>query len=53
MLGPTLTFGTTGPQTIRVQSREDGVSIDQIVLSPERYLTSAPGLPRNDSTILR
>ena len=27
-------FATTGPQTIRIQRREDGISIDQIVLSP-------------------
>ena len=31
---------TSGPQRLRIQSREDGLSIDQIVLSPERYLTN-------------
>jgi endonuclease/exonuclease/phosphatase family metal-dependent hydrolase len=39
-------------QTIRVQAREDGVSIDQIVLSPVTYYTKAPGAAKNDTTIL-
>ena len=42
----------SGPQTIRIQGREDGLSIDQIVLSPALYLTTAPGAVRNDTTIL-
>ena len=52
VLGPLLYFATTGPQVIRIQPREDGLSIDQIVLSPERYLTTAPGPAKNDRTIL-
>ena len=52
VLGPTLRFATTGLQTIRVQTREDGVSIDQIVLSARKYLTSAPGPLKDDTTIL-
>ena len=39
-------------ETIRVQAREDGISIDQIVLSPVTYATSAPGSTKNDATIL-
>jgi len=35
-----------------VQTREDGLSIDQIVLSALKYKNVAPGLLRNDSTIL-
>jgi hypothetical protein len=35
-----------------VQIREDGVSIDQIVLSSGRYLNAAPGSLKNDTTIL-
>ena len=42
VLGPAIYFATTGPQTLRVQTREDGLSIDQIVLSPSTYLSSAP-----------
>jgi hypothetical protein len=47
-----LYFATSGPQTIRVQVREDGLSIDQIVLSSSAYLTTAPGAAKNDTTIL-
>ena len=43
MLGPLVFFEDTGLQTIRIQPREDGLAIDQIVLSPERFLTAAPG----------
>jgi hypothetical protein len=46
----TLTFATSGSHILRVQPREDGVQIDQIVLSPERYLTSAPGSVSRDTT---
>ncbi len=52
VLGPLVTFATTGPQTLRVQTREDGLRIDQIVLSPGQYLSSAPGALKNDATIL-
>jgi hypothetical protein len=45
-------YFTAGPQTIRIQVREDGLGIDQIVLSPEAFLNTAPGGPKNDSTIL-
>jgi len=50
--GPLVFFATTGPQTIRIQQREDGLSIDQIVLSPGTYLNTAPGATKNDSTIV-
>ena len=49
---PPIFFATSGAHTIRVQRREDGVSIDQIVLSREKYLTSSPGFTKNDATIL-
>jgi hypothetical protein len=52
VMGPVIYFAATGPQTLRVQPREDGISIDQIVLSPAVYLNAAPGLPRNDTRIL-
>ena len=35
LLGPVLYF-QAGTQTMRIQGREDGISIDQIVLSPDR-----------------
>jgi hypothetical protein len=37
---------------MRIQTREDGLSIDQIVLSAEKYLTARPGPAKNDKTIL-
>jgi hypothetical protein len=49
---PTITFASTGPQTIRIQVREDGVQLDQIVISPTTYLSASPGLPTNDATIV-
>lgn len=48
----TLTFSSTGSQTIRIQTREDGYLIDQIVLSPGNYLTTPPGPVSGDSTIV-
>ena len=51
VLGEALYFNGAA-QTIRVQAREDGLSIDQIVLSPVTYATSAPGAGKNDSTIV-
>ncbi|MEJ7617482.1 MAG: hypothetical protein WKF30_11095 [Pyrinomonadaceae bacterium] len=41
-LGPLVYFATTGPQTIRIQPRQDGLSIDQILLSPETFLNGPP-----------
>jgi len=52
VLGPLIYFATTGTQRIRLQNREDGLSFDQIVLSAERFLNSAPGAGKLDTTIL-
>jgi len=52
VLGPQLFFQSTGTHTIRVQGREDGISIDQIVLSPSTYLFTSPGALKNDNTVL-
>jgi phosphatidylinositol-3-phosphatase len=52
VFGPPIYFASTGAQTIRVQVREDGLSIDQIVLSPVTYFNSSPGTLKNDNTIL-
>ena len=52
VLGPLVYFEASGPQTIRFQQREDGMSIDQIVLSPALYLTNAPGVSKQDALIL-
>jgi hypothetical protein len=46
-------FPTTGAKTLRIQTREDGVAIDQIVLSPVRFASTPPGLPRDDTTLVK
>ncbi len=51
-LGPLVYFATTGAHTVRVQLREDGLSLDQIVLSQSTFLNAAPGTTKNDGTIL-
>jgi phosphatidylserine/phosphatidylglycerophosphate/cardiolipin synthase-like enzyme len=50
--GVNIYFATTGTHTIRIQQREDGAIVDQIVLSPGTYLTTAPGGRRDDTTII-
>ncbi len=42
VLGDNIYFATTGTQKLRVQTREDGLAIDEIVLSSVSYLTSPP-----------
>jgi hypothetical protein len=46
-------FAVSGVQKIRVQQREDGISIDQIVLSSGNYISAAPGATKNDTTVLQ
>ena len=48
----TVTFATGGSHTIRIQVREDGVELDQIVLSPATYLNQPPGSATGDSTVV-
>jgi hypothetical protein len=48
----TVTFASSGLHTMRIQVREDGVRFDQIVLSPQTYLSSPPGPDTNDSTVV-
>ena len=52
MLGPLVYFAQAGPQRLRIQVREDGVGIDQIVLSAVRFVDTRPGATKNDTTIL-
>ena len=49
---PVVWFPSGEIQSIRVQTREDGVDIDQIVLSPVAFFDIAPGQPFNDATIV-
>ena len=50
--GPPIYFASSGSHVIRVTTREDGFSIDQIVLSADRYRSTSPGALKNDTTIL-
>ena len=45
-------FATAGTKTLRVQLREDGVAVDQIVLSPATWFSASPGALRHDTTIV-
>jgi hypothetical protein len=52
-LGTDIYFATTGSHTLRVQQREDGATIDQIVISPDTFLMSPPGWRLDDITSLQ
>jgi hypothetical protein len=52
-LGREIYFAASGEHRIRVQAREDGLSIDQIVISRDEYLWTSPGGTKNDGTILQ
>ncbi len=51
--GVNVWFASTGTHTLRIQQREDGASVDQVVLSPDTYATQAPGPRKDDATILQ
>lgn len=48
----TIAFTGSGAHTLRLQTREDGIQVDQIVLSPVTYMTRSPGQRSGDSTII-
>jgi hypothetical protein len=48
--GTPVIFATSGWHTIRIQQREDGIAIDQIVLSSSKWANTAPGANKNDET---
>jgi hypothetical protein len=45
-------FDAPGIQTIRIQQREDGISFDQIVLSPWAHMSQRPGATKNCSQVV-
>ena len=51
-VAPPVYFAKSGLETIRIQQREDGVMWDQLVLSANRYRSTAPGPVRADATLL-
>ena len=50
--GSDIYFAATGTHTVRIQQREDGAIVDQIVLSPHVFLTRPPGARDGDNTTL-
>jgi hypothetical protein len=48
----TFSFASSGSHTLRIQIREDGVQLDQIVLSSTTYLNTSPGSVSNDTVIV-
>ena len=52
-LGANIYFATTGTHTLRIQQREDGAIVDQIVLSPGTYYSTPPGGRQDNTTILK
>jgi hypothetical protein len=51
-MGPHVVFDRGGTQRLRIQNREDGFVIDEIVLSATTYLATAPGGLKNDTATL-
>lgn len=51
-LAEPVTFATSGLQKLRIQQREDGVAIDQIVISAQTYLSARPGSTKGDATLI-
>ena len=47
-----VSFAGSGTHTLRVQTREDGVQLDQVVLGTGAYLASPPGPNMNGQTIV-
>jgi hypothetical protein len=47
-----LRFPAGGWQRLRIQTREDGVSVDEVVLSADQFKSTAPGPAKNDTHIV-
>lgn len=45
-------FATSGPNVIRIQQREDGIYLDQIVMSAGTFFSKSPGALKNDAVIV-
>jgi len=48
----TIRFAAGGTQRLRIQTREDGAAVDQVVLSASTYRDVAPGAATDDTTIV-
>ncbi|HVJ28649.1 MAG TPA: hypothetical protein VM493_13960, partial [Vicinamibacterales bacterium] len=52
VLGEPIYFNGNAEQRIRIQQREDGLRIDQIVISSGEFYQNAPGATKQDNTIV-
>jgi hypothetical protein len=52
VMGPDVVFSASGTQRLRIQNREDGFVVDEIVLSSTTYLRISPGSLKNDNRML-
>lgn len=51
-LGANIKFAATGTHTIRILQKFDGITIDEIVLSPSTFLAVSPGTFLNDTNFV-
>jgi hypothetical protein len=49
--GPVVKFATSGTHTLRIQSRELALAIDQLILSSHKWLTARPGAPKQSTNV--
>src|SRR5438067_1750198 len=49
--GPTVRFATSGMHTLRIQARELGLGIDQLILSSHKWLMTRPGAPKKSTNV--
>ena len=49
--GSNIYFTASGTHTVRIQQREDGAYVDQIVLSPDTWISASPGSRHNDTKV--
>ena len=49
--GSNIYFTASGTHTVRIQQREDGAYVDQIVLSPDTWISAPPGSRLNDTKV--
>ncbi|PYR39697.1 MAG: hypothetical protein DMF93_13250 [Acidobacteria bacterium] len=49
--GPAVYFKSNGYHTVRIQAHEDGLAIDQVIISSRAWLTAKPGAPKNSTNV--
>ena len=49
--GPTVRFATSGMHILRIQARELGLGIDQLILSSHKWLITRPGAPKKSTNV--